>query len=330
MNRISSIHNSPPGNSIPITGGNLLTPIQNGVRRSSGGYTANSIPNMDITPQTNGQPQNGPPSPRSPNANVDSWSSAIGHATTTGKSGRVIERLMAENDKMKRELKEQQTKADELQQRVQMCQPRIQALEAENGNLSHARDVDQALLARRDRQVADLKEELEKERQRRHGLEARGRDLQSERDEAVEGKRRDIATLTEQTRQAETQSNTMTKSFQQLRQSTQLQIAGTRREIDALLIAQRQDRDKLAKMDVVYDQMRQELERNKKINNDLINAWEGMRDAYRKSSAFMSREAKAETEKARKLSTEMDQVVNQMKWVMGIKKNTELDDGRPH
>lgn len=34
--------------------------------------------------------------------NENQWSSAVGHATTNGKSGRVIERLMAENDRLKR------------------------------------------------------------------------------------------------------------------------------------------------------------------------------------------------------------------------------------
>lgn len=235
---------------------------------------------------------------------------------------------MAENDKLKRELKEQQTKADELQQRVQMCQPRIQALEAENGNLSHARDVDQTLLARRDRQNADLKEELENERQRRQGLATRARELQSERDEAVESKGREVQDLTHQTKHATNHAEILEQSFRQMKESMQARIDGANRDLDQIRVQAKEDRERLAKLDVVTDQMRQELERSRKINSDLLTTWEGMRDAYKKSTAAMHKETTVETEKARKLSMEMDQVVNQMRWVMNIKNNTELDGSK--
>jgi hypothetical protein len=47
--------------------------------------------------------------------NENQWSSAVGHATTNGKSGRVIERLMAENDRLKRELELQILRSQELE-----------------------------------------------------------------------------------------------------------------------------------------------------------------------------------------------------------------------
>jgi hypothetical protein len=129
-----------PDDSPEKPNGAHLTPAQNPTRRVSGG---NSVArNGELSPE-NAQ-----------------WSSAVGHATTGGKSGRVIEKLMADSDRLKRELKEQVIKAEELQRSLQTYKPRIEALQTENENLSHARGVDQALLARRDRMIADLKEEL--------------------------------------------------------------------------------------------------------------------------------------------------------------------------
>ena len=55
--------------------------------------------------------------------NENQWSSAVGHATTNGKSGRVIERLMAENDRLKRELELQILRSQELERNLETMRP---------------------------------------------------------------------------------------------------------------------------------------------------------------------------------------------------------------
>ena len=132
----------------------LLSPIANGTRRTSDTSRFESpVPNGTSSPSAASE------------SNSPAWSSAVGHATTSGKSGRVIERLMTENDKLKRDLNAQMIKCQELEKNLQTYRPQIEALRQENDNLSHARGVDSSLISRRDRKIEELRAELVAERQ---------------------------------------------------------------------------------------------------------------------------------------------------------------------
>lgn len=80
-------------------------------------------------------------SPGTENESPATWSSAVGHATTAGKSGRVIERLMAENDRLKRELELQVLRVQELERNAQTYKPQIEAMREKIDSLSHVCDA---------------------------------------------------------------------------------------------------------------------------------------------------------------------------------------------
>ncbi|KAF2173205.1 hypothetical protein M409DRAFT_17150 [Zasmidium cellare ATCC 36951] len=322
----SMLDATPPTHGQPGPNGSLLTPVQHNARRISNGEYHASSRNRDTSPQVNGTSQNAPPSPLSPSSDNSQWSSAVGYAATSGKSGRVIEKLMSENDRLKRELKEQIIKGDELQRSMQTFQPQINALKAENENLSHARDVDQTLLTRRDRQIKDLKEDLNIERKKRENLDARLSGLQSERDEAVMDKEREVKACKDREGLASRQAEILEQSFKQFKADTETRVSNVQKEISQLEAKRDRDRQALAKMDVVSDQMRQEFERREKIQETMLAKWSELQDAWNQEMNKIKEETNTENEKTRKLSTEMDQVVKQMRYVMSLKNNTNLDE----
>lgn len=93
------------------------------------------------------------------------WSSAVGRANL-GKSGRVIERLMSENDMLKRELQIEKLRADESKQAVKMAEGKMEALVSEYEGRLHDAAVNKTLLKRRERQLAELKAQIDGERSR--------------------------------------------------------------------------------------------------------------------------------------------------------------------
>ena len=319
MNGFQSL-GTPPSNPTNNTSGNVLTPIHNGYRRHTSGDQTNS-------PSRNGEQNRGlgVASPLSPNSENGEWSSAIGHATTGGKSGRVIEKLMSENDKLKRELNQQVIKAEELQRNMQMCRPQIDALKAENDNLSHARGVDSALISRRDRKIDELKADLVQERERREATEQRSRQLERERDDAVEDKRRDVQSLTESTKHATLHSQILETSHKQLSAEYRARMESLKNELNTLKDEREHDKQALAKLDVVSEQMRQELERAKKLQAETFAKWEALREATTHRMQSLEDETNTENERSQKLSTEMAKVVDDMRWVMGVKKNVQTE-----
>ena len=306
-------------------GSGLLTPIQNGatVRRVSYDATPSRLPTSEGQSQTNGNTTSHLPAVSPSSEQTPPWTNAIGHANTTGKSGRVIERLMAENDRLKRELELQQMRADELHRSLQTMRPQMEALKAENDNMSHSSNMEQGLLKRRDRKIEVLKAEVQEERERRESADARARMAETQRDEALEGYRRDVQQAQEEAKHSSVHSEIMERSHKQLAAEYRARAETWRTDLHTLHAGREEDRQKLAKLEIVCEQMRTELERHGKLNRELAEKWEDLSQSTDQWRKDVDGVAQDDHQQARKLSTEMDQVVNEMRWLMGVKKNVK-------
>ncbi|EME89634.1 uncharacterized protein MYCFIDRAFT_78571 [Pseudocercospora fijiensis CIRAD86] len=344
-----SLFGTSPNNSsspTPVNNNSYLTPVQNGASRRIGSsdYTKlpSSVSNGASSPATNGQhtsngevqhPLTSPPT-QSPNTDQAQWSSAVGHATTGGKSGRVIEKLMSDNDRLKRELREQITRAEELQRNMEMYKPRIEALESENENLSHARGVDHALLVRRDRQLTDTKEELVVERERREKFEKLAQRLSAERDAAIHDKDREVGEHKERRLQVEAENDVLKTTIRQTKKMYDSRVSAQKFRIEKELEPEvkrlqkvlEEDKATMLKLNVVHEQQHQEIERGKALQQEMVAKWEEISKAREERLQLVECERREETERSRKLSVEMDKVVNDMRWVMNVKRNTSLDE----
>lgn len=307
--------NSPPSanTSSPVPG--LLSPTPNGVRKLSSEHGPPLLRTDSVESTAN---STHPPA----SENSGQWSSAVGHAST-GKSGRVIERLMSENDKLKRDLNAQVVKCQELEKSLQTYKPQMEKLREENDNLTHARGVDSSLISRRDRKIEELKGDLASERQRREKAESMARQREREKDDIEEQKRRDMLKMTEETKHATISADILQTSHRQLSAEYRARAETWQKDLNALKEGRAKDKEKLARLDVVTNQMRHEMERSKKLNSEIIEAWDAYRELSEQRLRGVIEEGEQENERTRKLSTEMDQVVNQMRWVMGVKENVK-------
>ena len=311
-----------PNNAVAASpGSGLLTPIPNGTRRTPS--AENLRTDSSHLNGTTSSPSAASPSSTAAENSPAGWSSAIGHATTSGKSGRVIERLMTENDKLKRDLNAQMIKCQELEKSLQTYKPQMEALRQENDNLSHARGVDSSLISRRDRKIEELKADLTGERERREKAEALARQRETEKEAGEEQSRREIQSMAESTKHSTVHAEILETSHKQLAAEYRARAEAWKKDLSAVADAREQDRQKLARLDVVADQMRQELERTKKLNGDVVEAWERLREESDGRVRGIVEENEREEETSRKLSTEMDKVVKEMRWVMGVQKNVK-------
>lgn len=226
---------------------------------------------------------------------------------------------MSENDKLKRDLNAQLVRAQELEKSLQTYRPQLESLRQENDNLSHARTVDLSLIARRDRKIEELKTDLLAERQRREAAERSARQRALEKDEASERHSREIQAMIESTKHATVHAEILETSHRQLGQEYKSRAQAWRRDITALQEGREQDRKKLARLDVVSNQMRREFERNNQTGTDIVKIWEKAKKVLIK----LEEEAKVGNARNQKLGEEMEQVVNEMRWVMRLHKHRE-------
>lgn len=294
----------------------LLRPIANGsFRRVSGGLENN--PNGYI----NGAFKNDSPRPEAAATGEDGqWSSAIGHATTAGKSGRVIERLMKENDRLKREYELQTLRSQELERSLQTIRPQLDHVRNENDTLKHAKGIDETLLARRDRKIEELKQEIQSERSRREASEALARRYEHENEEIQETSRREVQRAQDEGKHASAHATILEQSHRQLKSEYGQRLDTFRKEFAAMQAKWIADQEKFSRLDLVSEQMRTELEQARILQGEMQESYQRYREATEAWKAGLEGVATEENDRSRKLSQDMETVTRQMKWVMGVEK----------
>ena len=241
---------------------------------------------------------------------------------------------MAECDRLKRELKSEVAKREELQRAAQHHNERLEALHTENCRMSNAKTMDDNMIKRRDRKIEELKAELQVEKQKRDSLESRAQEAEKKVEDMEQASNEHLQRFMEEAKQATTTATIYQTSHKQLRDEYQQRIASTHRSLRELhekrdedRREREKDRKKMVKIDVVNQQMRQELEKTRRAYNDLMTSSDKDRDdkasvidgLLRDMECIRDDDQRRELEFQEQLS-EMHETVNQMKWVMAVKK----------
>lgn len=244
---------------------------------------------------------------------------------------------MAECDRLKRELKSEIAKREELQRAAQHHKDRLEALHAENCRLANAKTMDDNMIKRRDRKVDELKAELQVERQKRESLETRALEAERKMEEMEQTSNDHLRRYMEEAKQATATATIYQTSHKQLREEYQQRIASLHRSLKELHDKRDEDRKdrendrkKMVKIDVVNQQMCQELEKTRRAYNDLMTLADQDRDdkvgvidqLLGEIEVFRENDRRRELEYQKKVA-EMHEIMNQMKWVIAVKKATD-------
>ncbi|PNS18135.1 hypothetical protein CAC42_3580 [Sphaceloma murrayae] len=334
------LSSAPPTASTPAELDRPSTPRAASLSSSSSpshdGFTPSSPPpnRTSVTLLTNLTPKtllttmevslNSPSTPSTPDSTPWIGGTGLG-SVNLGKSGRVIERLMAENDRLRREIKAEITKREELSRSVATARPKMEKLEAENQRLVNIKGMDDGVIRRRERKIDELKAEVEAERSRREEAERRAESAERARDESEEAGRKEMGRVREEARHAVVHAEILQTSHGQLAREYRQRIAGLNTSLRELEGQRDEDRKRLARLDVVAGHMRGETERMKKMHTDLVAVWqkfesaktlevETMEDGARKMSTGIAEKE----EETLKLAEDMVEVMGRMKWVMNL------------
>ncbi|MCJ1363458.1 hypothetical protein MMC16_002565 [Acarospora aff. strigata] len=253
------------------------------------------------------------------------WSAAVGRATT-GKSGRVIERLMGENDRLRRELKLQSLRCEEEAKRSEMARSKLESLQASNDNLISMREVDKTALTRRERKIEELKADLEGERSRREKAERETKETSKERDEIVARCRMEVMEEKETSKKATTQYDVLSSSWKGLTDGYRHQMEMLKADIKTLNEKSAEDRKTLEKLKVVMEQTRQESEKMGKVKQAVAKKFEDYKTETEEAIRSM-REKAARNEKANEgVLGEVEKVVGEMRHVINLKNDLREEE----
>lgn len=248
------------------------------------------------------------------------WSSAVGRATT-GKSGRVIERLMADNDRLQRELTLSDAKNEEEAKRSEWAKSTLESLRAKNENLEAMQEVDKAALLRKDRKIEELRADLEAEKARRAQAENETRETTRERDEAVGKYKKQIMEEKELARKSTSQYEILSSSWRSLDDGYRNRTQKLKADVQAINEKREDDVQKIEQLEVVVEQLRRESEKMQKAKEQVMRDFEDYKSE--KEAGMMGIRERAERNESANEEAlgEMNRVMGEMKYVINIRRD---------
>lgn len=251
------------------------------------------------------------------------WSSAVGKATMGGKSGRVIERLMTENDRLLREKKLATVQLEEELKRGDSARSALESLQISNENLISMHESDVSLLSKRDRRMQELRDELKSEIGRREKAEADRRDLRAERDKTVEKIRMEAMEDRERTRWATSQYEMLSRSWKSLENQYERQMESLKADLLAIRKDLVGDKEKLVKLEVITEQLYKEAEKSWKAKERIWHDFEDYKREQENGIRDMKESAALNGEALKHAQHEMENVLGLMRHVVNVKRDVK-------
>jgi chromosome segregation ATPase len=235
-------------------------------------------------------------------------------ASAGGKTGQVIEKLTAENDRLRRELRSERANKDEALLELQAMKSRIAYLEEKNSTISYQYDINESALARKERRIDDLRATIEEEARRRKRAEEQSEVMGKRLGETVATASKEVSEAKEARKMAELTCETLEREYSGL----QARMQTLRRDWTELEKRIDEERDthrrQLCQLEVILDQQRQQQEKSDKTVAEMTE----LITSYRETE-----------ENVKKLEIDMAQTVMEMRWVMRLHKTRE-EAGESH
>jgi len=291
---------------------NSLTPLSSVRTISSEFGTTKSYPNFPIAEDATANAEVGSPQ----------WSSAVGRANL-GKSGRVIERLMSENDMLKRELQIERLKADELKQAVKMAEGKMEALSSEYEGKLHDAAVNKTLLKRRERQLAELKAQIDGERSRAESAVERERGWREAKEKSEIESKQIVEEATNFALLMEGRNNALSSHWKEQGALVDSTVTKLQLEITALMDDRRSDCTRMDSLQDICNQQSNSLLRLEAEKEAIVEAF-GRYKAEQESSLHNIKARAREQETANEETlAETKKVLGELKWALGVNKHVK-------
>ncbi|RDL38392.1 uncharacterized protein BP5553_02732 [Venustampulla echinocandica] len=317
---LSTLTSQPPSawqNSVPRVGNGLVRTMSSefGVTRT---LSNSNLRTADDGPSnTNGNTT----SPvLSPGGAAPQWSSAVGRANL-GKSGRVIERLMGENDMLRRDLNIERLRAEEMRQAVKMAEGRMEALTQEHEGKLHEAAINKTLLKRKERQVDDLKAQIDGEKRKANNAMESERTWRDAMEKLEEESKRKVEEAQTIATLMEGRNNTMTGHWREQGEEVQRAINKHKKVIEVIVERRISDDKRINLLQIVCDQRAAATEILENKNAEIQAAFDEYKRVQEEGLADIKRNAREREERQEAIIEESQRVLGELKWALGVQKN---------
>lgn len=253
---------------------------------------------------------------------VNGWDSTIGKAGL-GKTGRVINKLVSDNEALKRDIKIERLRADEAKQTARLLEDKMDRMSSDyEGRLLEA-NVTKTLLARKERQVESLQAAVELERHKASSALERERMWKDEMEKVRAEAKQKVEEATNYAALMEGRYNAITSHWREQGEEVKKAVSTMKSEVDQLLEERRRDDEKISTLREVCDQQDGNIRELTRQKEEIAAKFEAYKAEQEEALREIKAQAKRREEEQEAVIGQSREVLDKLKWALGVKENVK-------
>lgn len=253
---------------------------------------------------------------------TNSWDSTIGKAGL-GKTGRVINKLVSDNEALKRDIKIERLRADEAKQTARLLEDKMDRMSSDyEGRLLEA-NVTKTLLARKERQVESLQAAVELERHKATSALERERMWKDEMEKVRGEAKRRVEEAAGHAALMEGRYNAISSHWREQGEEVRKAMGAMKTEVDRLLEERRADDEKISTLREVCDQQDGNIRELTRQKEEITAKFEAYKAEQEEALREIKAQARRREEEQEALIGESREVLHKLKWALGVKENVK-------
>ncbi|KAJ4145062.1 hypothetical protein LMH87_003923 [Akanthomyces muscarius] len=284
-------------------------------------WSANGV--RVIEPQQQGQlPHDSSVLSESTDTENGHWDSTIGKAGL-GKTGRVINRLVSDNDALKRDIKIERLRAEEAKQAAKLIEDKMERMVSEyEGRLLEA-NVTKTLLARKERQVESLTAAVDVERKKTQAALDSERTWKAEMQKVRADAKAHVEQATTHAQLMEGRYNAISSHWREQGDQVKRAVTKMRAEIADVVDERQRDDDKIQTLRDLCEQQDGNIKELRREKDDMARLFAQYKQTQDDDLRDIRTNAKKREDEQERMLAEAKEALHKLKWALNVKSNVK-------
>ncbi|KAK4181330.1 hypothetical protein QBC36DRAFT_285843 [Triangularia setosa] len=250
------------------------------------------------------------------------WDNSVGKAGL-GKTGRVINRLVSDNESLKRDIKIERLRAEEARQQAQLLKDQLDRTTRDHESQMLDVNVTKTLLARKERQVEALQQAVELERSRAVSATDREKIWKEELEKVKAECKRQVEEANNQVLLTDGRYNALASHWGGEGERYRKRTDKMKREFEELSEKRREDDEKIRRHEQMIDQMYVEIDDLEKQNKALWEMFEQYKKEKDESLRGMTENNLKQADVLQKTIEEAKEARDKLRWALNVKESVK-------
>ncbi|KAG5975360.1 hypothetical protein E4U58_001222 [Claviceps cyperi] len=255
-------------------------------------------------------------------ADTGHWDSTIGKAGL-GKTGRVINRLVSDNDALKRDIQIERLRAEEAKQAAKLIEDKMERMMNEYESRLLEASVTKTLLARKERQVETLTSAIELEKRKAQAAQQSERCWKDELDSVKTNTTVRVDEATSYALLMEGRYNAISSHWRDQGDEVKRTITKLRSEITTVTEERRSDDEKITTLRDLCEQQDNNIKELRREKEEIARLFNEYKQTQEDELREMKMSARQRQEEQEWQLQEAKETLHKLKWALNVKQNVK-------